>query len=157
MQKVPYTVKDCARDDEKSIVVPPCTCQRHIHLVVSDNGDRPLRIGQTQGMVCKFLHFFPLLSAGDSGSLQKASAKCAVPFNALRTSIAQSPKLVNCFLQKFSQCNPDIPQAFNPHRMPLVFPAVPLPAGCRHSRRSSADRGHTLWTARSNADSRLFS
>ena len=60
-------------------------------------------------------------------------------------------------MEKFSQCSPAIPQAFNPRKMPPVFPAVLLPAGCRHSRRSSADRGHTLWTARSNADSRPFS
>ena len=37
------------------------------------------------------------------------------------------------------------------------FPGAPPPAGCRHSRRSSADRGRILWIRRSTADSRLFS
>ena len=60
------------------------------------------------------LHFFPLLSAGDSGSLQKASAKCAVPFNALSTSIAQSPKLVNCFFAKILAVQPCYSTGFNP-------------------------------------------
>ena len=37
-----------------------------------DNGSKPLRIGQTPGVVCAFLGCLPLLSAGDSGSLQKS-------------------------------------------------------------------------------------
>ena len=74
--------------------------------MVSDNGDKPLRIGQTPGVVCAFLGFLPLLSAGDSGSLKKAPAKCAVPFNAfVRTSIAQMPELVNCFFAQNAQKN----------------------------------------------------
>ena len=80
--------------------------KRSIHLVVSDNGDRPLRVGQTQGVVCASLGFLPLLSAGDSGSLKKAPAKCAVPINAFANiSIAQMPPLVNCFFAQNAREN----------------------------------------------------
>ena len=76
--------------------------------MVSDNGDRPLRIGQTQGVVCASLDFLPLLSAGDSGSLKKAPAKCAVPLNAfVKSSIAQMRKLVNCFFAQIPRRNFD--------------------------------------------------
>ena len=76
--------------------------------MVSDNGDRPLRIGQTQGVVCASLDFLPLLSAGDSGSLKKAPAKCAVPLNAfVKPSIAQMRKLVNCFFAQIPRRNFD--------------------------------------------------
>ena len=82
--------------------------KRSIHLVVSDNGDRPLRIGQTQGVVCASLGFLPLLSAGDSGSLKKAPAGCAVPLNAFANiSIAQMRKLVNCFFAQIPRRNFD--------------------------------------------------
>lgn len=84
--------------------------QCSIHLVVSDNGDKPLRIRQTPGVVCASLGFLPLLSAGDSGSLKKVPAKCAVPINAFANiSIAQMPPLVNCFFAQNAQGNFDSP------------------------------------------------
>ena len=80
--------------------------QCSIHLVVSDNGDKPLRIRQTPGVVCASLGFLPLLSAGDSGSLKKVPAKCAVPINAFANiSIAQMPPLVNCFFAQNAREN----------------------------------------------------
>ena len=82
--------------------------KRSIHLVASDNGDRPLRIRQTQGVVCASLGFLPLLSAGDSGSLKKAPAGCAVPLNAFANiSIAQMRELVNCFFAQIPRRNFD--------------------------------------------------
>lgn len=81
-----------------------------MHLVVSDNGDKPLRIRQTQGVVCMRLPHVPLLSAGGSDSLEQILSADAVPLNVLIPySIAQSPKLVNCFFAQNAPGNFDSP------------------------------------------------
>ena len=112
MQKVPYTVKDCARDDEKSIVVPPLFHVRVKGTYTSwcpITGTSRCGLGRLREWYAHFLAFCRCSQPVTTVLCKKAPAKCAVPFNALGTSIAQSPKLVNCFFAQNAPGNFDSP------------------------------------------------
>jgi len=85
MQKVPYTVKDCARDDEKSIVVPPLFHVRVKGTYTSwcpITGTSRCGLGRLREWYAHFLAFCRCSQPVTAVLCKKAPAKCAVPFNA---------------------------------------------------------------------------